>query len=105
MQVDPRLFEIFDKNEPELVLLAYRADGEAEFQVVDEDKFRIGKMICQDVRVLCIATQYQSYSRLIVYNRQSLPSNLAWMLGVFDRNEEGCFAIMPAKVRGHSTHY
>jgi hypothetical protein len=103
--VDARLFELFWANEPELVLVAYQSGHEAHFQLLDQDKFRIGEMVCRGVRVLCVATEYQSYRELTVHTKDTLPVGLSWMKGSIDRDEDACFAIMPSKMRGDLARY
>ena len=53
--------KIFRDHEPELILLSYSEDHTATFQIVDCDGYGLGKIICEEIHVLCVTTQWESY--------------------------------------------
>lgn len=99
------LQKVFSDNEPELVLTSYSSHHDADFQLLDCDKYRIGRMICSGVRLLCIGTEAESYSGLEVYDKNTLPERFSWLKGGIAANEDYRFMIMPSSMEGVTEHY
>ena len=75
------LQQIFRDNEPELILLSYSEDHTGIFQLVDCDGYRLGKIICEEIFVLCVTTQWESYNGIEILPVAELtaPGPFAWI--------------------------
>jgi hypothetical protein len=58
--------KIFRDNEPELILLTYSENHTGTFQLVDCDGYRLGKIICEEIHLLCVTTQWESFNEIEV---------------------------------------
>jgi hypothetical protein len=58
------LEKIFRDNEPELVLLSYSENHTGTFQLLDCDGYRLGKIICEEIYLLCVTTQWGSFNKI-----------------------------------------
>lgn len=56
--------KIFRDNEPELILLTYSENHTGTFQLVDCDGYRLGKIICGEIHLLCVTTQWESFKEI-----------------------------------------
>jgi hypothetical protein len=58
--------KIFRDHEPELILLSYSENHTGTFQLVDCDGYRLGKIICEGIHLLCVTTQWESFNEIEV---------------------------------------
>jgi hypothetical protein len=76
------LEEIFRWKEPELSLLSY-VDNVATMQLTDWDGNNFGKLVCNEVIVLCIPTRFQEFNHLSTHGRDDLPPQFSWLIDFF----------------------
>jgi hypothetical protein len=59
---------IFFSNEPQMILISYDKNHQAIFQLLDCDGYRIGKLLFNDVLILAVTTQWQSYEKIDIFS-------------------------------------
>ena len=70
---------VFRDNEPELILLSYAENHTGTFRVVDCDGYRLGKIVCEEVFLLCVTTQWESYTGIEVLPVKELEGAFSWL--------------------------
>lgn len=73
--------KIFRDNEPELVLLSYSENHTGTFQLLDCDGYPLGRIVCEEIYVLCVTTQWESFGELEVIPVKELPvsGDFSWL--------------------------
>ena len=73
--------KIFHDNEPELILLSYSENHTGMFQLADCDGWEVGKIICEDIYLLCVTTQWGSYTEIevLAVTELTAPGTFSWV--------------------------
>ena len=71
--------KVFRDNEPELILQSYAENHTGTFRVVDCDGYRLGKMTCEEIFLLCVTTQWESYTEIEVLPVKELTGAFSWL--------------------------
>ncbi|MBV8859488.1 MAG: hypothetical protein JOZ02_21330 [Acidobacteria bacterium] len=74
-----RLKERIHAGEPELLLISYDDAHRATFRLRDCDGYDLGTLVCLGVRLMCLATQRESFDRLDVFPGSELPAGFSWL--------------------------
>ena len=68
----------FSKNSPSIELLDY-ANHNATIQLYDCDDYKIGKLFCDGVEMLCLTCYGEPYSKVDIYNITNPPDELSFI--------------------------
>ena len=74
-----RCASLFRDNEPEMILVSYSENHTGVFQLADCDGYRLGKIICEEIFLLCITTQWESYAEIEVVPVNELTGTFIWL--------------------------